>query len=472
MEFRLLVETSEPSSQPSFPLEGRYWTLSPTLDLDGDEDIPRFACISYRWGPAREQHALDGQLTMSTHTLPSLAAVIRNGACNAFWTDVFCVPSSGPERQPTLENMGYIYSRASEVIIVLGEDTFSVMRNIIHDRSVCERDLEVLERDEWVSSVWTYQEIVNATAVSFVSEHQEDSNTSIEGSQFFSALGHGLMKWQNSTGSDPFGAMRKFPNLNALETILADWQIADYTRRSALGIFTSMAFKRNPDPENYFYAILGSLTRSRQQLVWNAGQNLAEKVMDICESKNDFSYIYTVAPRDTEPGRQWRPQAVLDPAGVTSIPAVLRPILAWHTWGETQDGHYDEGGLRLHGMTIMSLSPSAGNSEKKSIAGWLHQPALQDAQDAVLATAVYTAVSSVGFEGKGTPIIVSGGYVFPLQTVERETIARILVSNQIRWSMGAPGLVHVKTLNGYEYVPCIFIGSTLALQGEGQSVLL
>ena len=472
MEFRLLIETTDPRSQPSLLLEGRHWKLSQPLDLENDEQLPQFACVSYVWGSGREPHALVDGLTMSTHTCPSLAAAIRAGSCNAFWTDVFCVPHAGPERQSTLENMGYIYSRATEVIIILGKDTFSAIQEMMHNSSVSESKLQILECDEWVSSVWTYQEIVNGGSVRFVSERQADKPTSIECSDFFNALGYSLSKWQSSTESDIFATMRTFPNLNALENILADWQTAAYTLRSALSVFSSMASKRNADPANYFYAILGALTQSPQQLIWNPDQNLAEKVMAICERKNDFSFIYTAAARDTDARQRWRPRAAPLPADGATVPAVLRPIFAWHCWGEAQYGHYDATGFWLHGMTIMQPAPSVEDAGRKALSNLLHQPELQHVDDAVLGSTVYAAIGSVGFEGEAAPIVVTEGLVFALETVRRDGIAKVLVSNQIRWAIGAPGLVHISHGDEKQYVPCIFIGSIVGLLGDGESVLL
>lgn len=262
MKLQLLIETNEPSPQPSFFLEGRQWTLSRLLDLENDDHLPPFACISYRWGLGREPHAMVEGLTMSTRTCPSLAAAIRIGSSNAFWTDVFCVPPAGPERQSTLENMGYIYSRATEVIIVLGEGTFSVIQEMLHKGSVSETGLQILECDEWVSSVWTYQEIVNGVSIRFVSEREIDTLAFIESSDFFNALGYSLSKWIKTTGSNTFTSMKIFPRLNALEDLLADCQVKTNTFRSALSIFSSMALKRDANPANYFYAILGTFTQS------------------------------------------------------------------------------------------------------------------------------------------------------------------------------------------------------------------
>ncbi|MCJ1470316.1 hypothetical protein MMC07_008961 [Pseudocyphellaria aurata] len=471
MEFRLLVETTDPLSQPSLVLEGRHWALTESLDLKDGEQCPQFACISYLWGSGREPHALFAGLTMSTRTRPSLAAAIQSGSCNAFWTDVFCVPRAGPERQSTLEHMGYIYSCATEVIIVLGEDTFSVIQKMMRKDFISESDLQILERDERVSSVWTYQEIVNGGSVRFVSERHAETQASIGISSFLNALGYGLWRLEDMSSSNPFHALRTFPKLNALENILVDWQTESFTHRSALNVFSSMSSKRNADPANYFYAILGVLTQSPQQLTW-VGQNLAEKVMAICERKNDFSFIYTAAARDTDPRQRWRPHAAPVPADGAVMPAVLRPIFAWHYWGEAQNGHYDATGFWLHGMTIMHPAPSVEDDGRKTIFKWLHQPELQHVDDAVLGSAAHAAICSVGFEGAAAPIMTTEGLIFAMGAVRKDDIARVLVSNQIRAAMGAPGLVQIGDGDKKQYEPCIFIGSTVRLRGDGDSVLL
>lgn len=473
MEFRLLVETTDSlSDHPSLLLEGRHWTLSPLLDLEDEENCPRFACISYLWRSDREPHALVEGLTMSTHTHPSLVAAMRTGSCNAFWTDVFCVPHAGPERQSTLESMGYIYSRATEVVVVLGESTFSVIQAMMQTGFISESDLQILECDEWVSSVWTYQEIVNSSSLRLVSERQSATPVSIDCEKFLNALGCSLSKWESSSGSDLSATMRTFPNLNALQDILVEWVTTSYTSACAFTIFSSMASKRNSDPANYFYATLGALTQSPQQLVWNPGQNLAEKVMVICERKNDFSFIYTAAARDVDPRRCWRPQAVPLPADGATVPAVLRPIFVWPSYLGAQYGCYDAIGCWLHGMTIMQPAPSVQDAGRKTISSWLHWPELQHVDDAVLGNIVHAAIGSFGFEGKVAPVIVAEGLVFALKAVSRDNIARVLVSNQIRWPMGASGLVQIGDGDQKQYLPCIYIGSDVELLKHGESVLL
>lgn len=227
---------------------------------------------------------------MSTHTRPSLAAAIRIGNSKAFWTDAFCVPHDGPDRQSTLENMGYIYSCATEVIIVLREPSFHVIEAMIRHGLVSESDLRTLECDEWVASVWTYQEIVNGGSVRFVSERHSSVSASIECSDFFNALGNSLSTWKRSTGCDAFATTRIFPNLDVLENTLVDWQTVAYTLRSALSVFS--ASKRNADPANYFYAILGALTSSSTVNLAHRPNSCREGHDNLRAKKRFFLHLY------------------------------------------------------------------------------------------------------------------------------------------------------------------------------------
>ena len=367
--------------------------------------------------------------------------------------------------------MGYIYHRASEIIIALREETFSAIAELQKQDYFSEAALKVLERDEWVSSVWTYQEIVNGGAVRFVSERYGDRSTSIEGATFFNALGYGLSKWEKMTGINTIGAMKVFLHLSALEQIFADWIVNTFPFRSAMGAFASLAYKRNADAANYFYAILGTLTPYPQQLIWTSEQNLAEKVMSICESKNDFSFIYSVAARDPDPARCWRPFAAPMVPGDTALPPILRPILIWHSWGEAQNGHYDSHGFWLDGVAVMSSTSSVGDLGWEYLFEWLHQSEQREKDDTVLWNAWLAFLRSWGFEGTPTPIFTQGGLIFTQETVETSDIVRLLVSTQLRWPKGAPGLVHLSSKGEKRYVPCAYIGSHKLLNGR-ESVML
>lgn len=486
MEFRLLVETPppSPSSPPSFPLANKHYTLSPPLDI---LSATPFLCISYIWGPSREPHALDPTRLMSTHTRPSLLAAIQNSnTCTALWTDVFCVPPPDePARQSTLENMGYIYSRATEVVVVLGGDTFDVVQKMIRREPISGADLALLERDEWVSSVWTYQEIVNGGAVRFVSEPTTatEPTPSISCPEFFSALGSAIADYKRSSTACTSTAvtfLHQYPHIDAFENILADWQTAGYSARSALSIFSSMSAKRNADPANFFYAMLGALTPEPEQLVWNdGGVSLAEKVMGVSEGKGDFSFVFTVEERERDGdggrgrGRRWRPRGdgvvVVEGGGV---PAVLRPILAWHCWGEGQRGRYEADGFWMDGMVVMVPASRVGDAGREAISRWVQRLELRDDDDAVIADAVAGVLRAIGFEGDGVPLVVKDGLVFGLEMGGRGEIGRIMVSCQIRWVMGAPGLVEFGRGEERWYTPCVFVGDFRPLMGDGESVLL
>ena len=305
MELRLLAP-DEAAGGHSITLDGTKWALSEPFNVGVISSIPQFSCISYRWGTDREPHALIDSLTMSTHTIPSLLAAIHARKSNAFWTDVLCVPQKNPQRQATLESMGYIYSLASEVIIVLAPSTYSAIEEIIRQGSVSYDGLKMLEQDEWLSSVWTYQEIVNSKRFYLVSEGATDPTLTIDGEVFFSVLGASLMKWMELNDLNAFKLHEAFPNLSAFEDLMADWELAGYVERSALLVMCSLKSKTNNDPNNYFYAVLGALT---QEPSWNPREgNLSEEFMRVCERKGDYSFIYSVAEKDGDVRRRWRPK--------------------------------------------------------------------------------------------------------------------------------------------------------------------
>ena len=73
-----------------------------------------------------------------------------------------------------------MYSRATKIIIVLRESTFSVIQERLHKGSVSESGLQILGSDEWVLSIWTYQKIVNRGSVRLVSERETDTSACFE----------------------------------------------------------------------------------------------------------------------------------------------------------------------------------------------------------------------------------------------------------------------------------------------------
>jgi hypothetical protein len=405
---------------------------------------------------------------------------------------VLCVPpKESPSRQATLENLGYIYARAVEVVVVLGRVTFAVLQDTIQEKVVSEQNLQLLEADQWIASVWTYQELVNAANVRFVSEYDPSTDGSNSGataggvqprigcSELLDALGHGLENCRRSGESDTFSIIKRYPNLNVLENVLVDWMLGSYTRHSALTIFSNLYYKRNDTAANYYYSILGALSDSPRQLVWpadEADETLAEKVMKICEEKGDFSFVYSVADRDPSPKQRWRPLAMTLPPDGEIVPPILRPILAWHYWGEAQSGTFnDKGELALHNMTIMLRAdpPKMSDVARTAIAKWSQTPDLPSMDDVALGDFMYSRLGVIGIEAGPNPLVVSDGLVFTVDSTAHDNVLDILVSNQIRFVGGAPGLVRCLNDEGEKtYVPCLFVGSTDRLLEPGESVLL
>src|SRR5438034_11487271 len=112
----LLVRDYE-GSAGSVQLEGYHWRLAKE-DLD-QEDLD-FTCISYTWGEGRVPSPFRDNFDVSDRTIPALiAAIAHRPSCERFWIDAFCVPAAAKEKTHCLESMGFIYARATEVIVVL-----------------------------------------------------------------------------------------------------------------------------------------------------------------------------------------------------------------------------------------------------------------------------------------------------------------------------------------------------------------
>ena len=139
--------------QESIEIDGQHWCLA-GHDLDAADavEIP-FTCVSYTWGTGRERSPFHSFYDVSDRTVPALNAVVRHRpSCAGIWIDAFCVPVDTPETAHTLASMGFIYSRADEVIVVLS----SGARRVIEQMSTSDRldpvHLGILEQEEWISS--------------------------------------------------------------------------------------------------------------------------------------------------------------------------------------------------------------------------------------------------------------------------------------------------------------------------------
>ena len=141
----LLVPDLEAKSG-SFELEGYHWALEPH-DIEADDVMePVFTCISYSWGHGREPSPLRTNFDISDRTLPALATTIKHRpSCKRVWIDALSVPEETQERARCLESMGYIYSLAEEVLVVLSKGAQSALEQMSKSHHIDHDSLHDLE---------------------------------------------------------------------------------------------------------------------------------------------------------------------------------------------------------------------------------------------------------------------------------------------------------------------------------------
>ena len=464
MEFRLLVqvERTHHDSESVLSLEGRHWLVTEPYDISDWSAIPEYTCVSYVWGSGRTPHPLHRGFDISVNTLPSLAAAISSQPelGTAFWIDAFCIPTDRQKKQATLESMGFIYSRAKQVVVAFSGASYAAIDQITKSDRLDDHHLEVLNRDEWVKSVWTYQEVVNSQKLVCVCPDLPGSST-IDGSEFLNRVGFSLHLYKNRHGLGGFDLHDRFPQLSALEDLVADYMVAGYLERSALQVMSAMDLRVHRKPTHRLYAMIGAVTQKPSRSSTTATlAELAELFMAACEEKNDYSFIYSTAPRDMRPDKRWRP-----------VPGCLPSILPWAGFGSGQRAFRDasSGCLWLEDVVSFQVQPQSVLTQlaKEIIVGWTGHKELVES-DELLAEQLYTTLKRVGFSGSNRYAVVDDGLFFPLYDVH--PVGVVLVATGVRWVFGAPGLLLQNTGQGIEYIPGVFAGS-ISVKEAGRALL-
>jgi len=155
-------------------INGTGWGLL-EQDVSHNLNTPSsdFICISYSWGTGTCTSPFHPDFSVSDRTLPVLlTAIAQRPTSRKIWIDAFCVPppSESSARDSTLQSMGFIYSRASEVLVVLTSRAIPALQQATTtgSRLLSPSHLAALEAEDWVTRAWTYQEAVNARRLSFV----------------------------------------------------------------------------------------------------------------------------------------------------------------------------------------------------------------------------------------------------------------------------------------------------------------
>ena len=446
MDLWLLVErsTDDAAKDTTLTLAGRTLYLT-RFSIASTQPRPKHVCVSYVWGSERVSNPfLIGPQQLSGNTIPALRAVLTSSDAPAFWIDAFCIPTSQPDKCRTLESMGFIYSQAQGVQVILSLAAFPVFRKVQSGDGLDEKELNILEQDQWISSVWTYQEVINSQSLSFVCSSLP--GISIDGADFLNRLGFRLECYKNSTGLDSVDVAERFPRLDSLQDLIADWLTSEYTKSSALAIMSNMDRRMWTDDGNYFFAMIGALSAApseRSDLLAHPSETL----MRICDVKGDYSYIFSSAPRAKAPSPPWRPR-----------PGLLPSLLRWHCWGEAQRGHHDHNAFFwLDDVVPLSPAPLLPASKEHG-ASWLMTTALASGDDDDLAAKVLATLVRMGFTGSGLYISLAEGFFFPQATLPTEAEICVLVSTTIQWTFGAPALVQVHFRGQWTYAPGVFSG--------------
>ncbi|KAI0720801.1 hypothetical protein C8T65DRAFT_632853 [Cerioporus squamosus] len=464
MEMRLMIETEAPaeglSRHGTISAAGRYWQLSDPLDIAGT--LPRYACASYVWGNERLPNPIHSSIMMSDRTLPTFAAVARHAPGCAIWIDAFCVPVDPSKKRPTLESLGFIFSRAECVVAVLASESLVAVREMgaTVDEISCEnppadlskRPLDTLNGDMWIRSVWTYQEVVNNPAIlSFASTVEGEA--AIEGIDVLKAVGGYMLAYTNLS---PQNADINYRNVLDFEILLADWQMGAFQQRSAFLIMSGVDNRTYLEPANYFYSMIGALTTKPSSRTTDPTvEGLAERFMELCEEKGDYSFIFSAGQRDARPGMRWRP-----------LPGILRPVLAWHSWGEGQPGRrVDGGGVLLENVAVFTPVPAEWH-DGDAFWSWAHVfidrwiERFAEGEDRAALT-LAALKDHAGFSGTGGMFLSERGAFYPQEELPKGDVS-ICVSVCVRWSWGAPGIAKAVCNGEVSYTPGVFVGDVRA----------
>lgn len=325
---------------------------------------------------------------MSDQTILAFAAVIRHAPSSAFWIDTFCIPSEQPQLSATLQSIGFIYNLASEVFACLSRPTFAVLDQMNQSDTLSNRQISVLEQDAWISSVWTYQEVMNSRKLRFVCNQHGDAI--VDGLKFLNRLGYSLEKYKKLNRLDDFNMHDQFPHLDSFGGLIGDWEMLAYTEVTALQVISNIGRRSTAEPKNLFFSMLGAITKNPAQLDDDSIlAELSESFMNTCQQKNDYSFICSSTMRNERTGKRWRPK--ID---------IFHPILMWQIRDtRNQRGYYDSEGVWLENMIEPSLMKELDFAVRANMLKRLQLSDQIIEDNASIAQKVYYRLQQVGFTG-------------------------------------------------------------------------
>lgn len=454
--FRLLEPANDltPANAPYIEIFGRRWVITEYAQVS---EAPEYTCISYAWGNDKIENPLCVEQPMSTRTIPAIETAIsvsqsqenwagsirfsHNGdshkeaagqaealnASQALWVDALCVPSENPARTACLQSMGEIFSSAFQVLVVLREQCSDAIRNTSQNGKLVSSDLSLLEKEDWISRAWTYQEAVNSKRLYFSVEGNE--NTIVSGHDFLNAIMVAVDAFKEANNLGKLAWEKQRPKLRSLERLLADYLIADFATRSAYQVMSVMDQRISERADDHFYAMIGSITNTAEQVEGDEMLDPSEYFMRVCERKGDFSFLYGSAPRNETVGQQWRPLE-------GRYPALLPNLI---TLGSTEAGRKELTHLQLNNM--YRLVSGLVTSDGLKAARWFVEDESDTSSPDDVATQILKRLRILGFNGCGEYLEFEAGFFFPQsEPLESDDIFAV-ISHDIHWVTGGPGLL-------------------------------
>jgi hypothetical protein len=426
--FRLLVPASDtvPLGTVSIDVAGQRWRVVDYGAVPLSTHAPEYICVSYSWGVKKTSNPFDPERPMSLRTLPVLETAITSLRPPAIWLDAVCMPSQEQARSLCLRNMGAIYAAASSVLTILSPSASILLDKVRRKDAIDSEGLQQFEADDWVSRVWTYQEIVNSKLISFTAEGE--TGNPVPGHDLLNAVVCAISDYCKTEQVDGSEFRQRYPRLDALESLIADWFMANYSERSAYQIMSAMEGRTPPVyPDDYFYAMIGAITSVPSTDPNDAALSPPEYFMRVCEQKGDFSFLYSSAPRASGNAGSWRPRS-----------GPLLPIVPWFSAGERQTGELHLDSLHLHNMVSVPLGPLE-EAARTFIYDWLK--AVQSPLPPNIEDAVRAKLYRTGFTGCGEYLETKHGLFFRQYPLVDADNGVVFVAKDISLPFGAPALL-------------------------------
>jgi hypothetical protein len=355
----------------------------------------------------------------------ALSAALK--ASQAIWIDALCVPSQEPARAACLRSMGGIYSSAAQVFVVLSEPCSKPLHQAHNKVRMIPEELFVLENDNWITRAWTYQEMANSKSTLFIA--QGDGSVLLLALDFLNAILTDTTAYADAQGFKRTELAVRFPKLEGLQVMMAEHRLVEYTGRSAYQVMSAMHQRVAERKEDRIYAAIGVITSLPSDSLDDAALHPAEYFMRVCEEKGDYSFIFCTAPRSDIPGKGWRPVA-------DQFQPVVAGLLA-PSYGLT--GCLKATHLQLDNMSRMSpgnLDSSAMNAVRAFVGSDIAGLSSGDIADVVL-----ERLKQHGFSGSGEHLETENGYFFPQSTLTGSDEIFVVVSEDVQWTNGGPGLL-------------------------------